>query len=82
MLALAVRFSDAPYFAGRIHDAAAAYSRQSWLCVIEDHLSVDENLDLSVIQTVALLAIVDYTGKPHPHSSEFKLSIADFYVMN
>ncbi|KAH8680352.1 fungal-specific transcription factor domain-containing protein [Ilyonectria robusta] len=62
MLALAVRFSDAPYFAGRIHDAAAAYSRQSWLCVIEDHLSVDENLDLSVIQTVALLAIVDYTA--------------------
>lgn len=66
MLALAVRFSDAPYFAGRVHEAAAAYSRQSWLCVIEDHLSVDENLDLSVIQTVALLAIVDYTGKPQP----------------
>ncbi|KAH7176880.1 fungal-specific transcription factor domain-containing protein [Dactylonectria macrodidyma] len=62
ILALAVRFSDAPYFAGRAHEASSAYSRQSWLCVIEDHLSVDDNLDLPVIQTVTLLAIVDYTA--------------------
>ncbi|KAH7127890.1 fungal-specific transcription factor domain-containing protein [Dactylonectria estremocensis] len=62
ILALAVRFSNAPCFAGRAHEASSAYSRQSWLCVIEDHLSVDDNLDLSVIQAVTLLAIVDYTA--------------------
>ena len=30
---------------------------------MEDYLSVDDNLDLAVIQAVALLALVDYTGK-------------------
>ncbi|WAO85916.1 Zn(2)-C6 fungal-type domain-containing protein [Fusarium falciforme] len=62
VLAYAVRFSDQPYFVGKVQQASDAYSRQSWLCVIEDHLSVDNNLDLSVIQTVTLLAIVDYTA--------------------
>ncbi|KAF4461510.1 hypothetical protein FALBO_11696 [Fusarium albosuccineum] len=62
VLAYAVRFSDLPYFVGKVQQASDSYSRQSWLCVIEDHLSVDNNLDLSVIQTVTLLAIVDYTA--------------------
>ncbi|KAM5370952.1 hypothetical protein ACJZ2D_008265 [Fusarium nematophilum] len=62
VLAFGVRFSDSPYFVGKVQEASDAYSRQSWLCVIEDHLSVDNNLELSVIQTVTLLAIVDYTA--------------------
>ncbi|KAI5465064.1 fungal-specific transcription factor domain-containing protein [Mariannaea sp. PMI_226] len=67
ILAIAVRFSNDPVFIGRTYEASDAYSRRSWLYVIEDHLATDDNSDLAFIQTVALLAIIDYTaGKVSP----------------
>lgn len=61
--ALAIRFLNHPYFTGRVHEASAAYSRQAWLLVLTDHLMVLNNVTLSVIQTISILAVVDYTGK-------------------
>ena len=63
VLAMAVRFTDHSYFQGNVQEASDAYSRRSWLHVIDDYLTVDDKLDLALIQTVSLLALVDYTGK-------------------
>jgi hypothetical protein len=60
--ALAVRFTNHQYFAGRIHEAAAAYSKQVWQLVLNEHLMVLNNITLSVIQTISILAVVDYTA--------------------
>jgi hypothetical protein len=39
------------------------YARESWLSVLADHLTVEGNLNVHVVQSVNLLAVVDYTGK-------------------
>lgn len=61
--ALAIRFLNHPSFSGRVHEASAAYSRQAWLLVLTEHLMVLNNVTLSVVQTISILAVVDYTGK-------------------
>lgn len=65
VLALAVRFSTDPIYVGRTYEASKAYSKRSWLYAIEDHLANDDISDLTFVQTVAILAIIDYTGEIH-----------------
>lgn len=65
VLASAIRFSNHEYFAGKTQEATDAYARESWLAVLSDHLTVEENMNVSVVQTVNMLAIVDYTGEFH-----------------
>ncbi|KAK0389172.1 hypothetical protein NLU13_2747 [Sarocladium strictum] len=59
---IAVRFINHQYFSGRVHEASAAYSKQAWLLVLTDHLMVLNNITLQVIQTISILAAVDYTA--------------------
>jgi hypothetical protein len=60
--ALAVRFINHQYFSGRVHEASAAYSKQAWSLVLTEHMIVLNNITLQVIQTISILAVVDYTG--------------------
>lgn len=62
ILSCAVKFSDHEYFAGK-PQASSEYARESWLSVLTEHMAVEENLNLHVVQTVNLLAVVDYTGE-------------------
>lgn len=62
VLASAVRFSNQPFYAGKIHEASEAYATESWLSVLTEHLTVEDNMNLAVVQTVNLLAVLDYTG--------------------
>ncbi|KAJ5786988.1 hypothetical protein N7457_001978 [Penicillium paradoxum] len=57
-----LRFSDHEFYAGQTHEASQKYARESWLSVLADHLTVEDNLNVHVVQTVNLLAIVDYTA--------------------
>lgn len=63
MLSSAVRFSTNDYYTGKIQDASEKYARESWLSVLTEHLTVEDNLNVHVVQTVNLLAVVDYTGE-------------------
>lgn len=47
----------------KVHDAMEAYARESWLSVLTEHLTVEDNMDLPVVQTILLLTVVDYTGR-------------------
>ncbi|KAJ5103938.1 Zn(II)2Cys6 transcription factor [Penicillium argentinense] len=62
ILASAVRFSSHDYYTGRTREAADAYARECWLAVLGEDLTAEGGLDLSTVQTVNLLAVVDYTG--------------------
>jgi hypothetical protein len=62
VLASGVRFSTHPHYTGRTHEATEAYARESWLSVITEHLTVEDNMGLPVVQTILLLTVVDYTG--------------------
>jgi hypothetical protein len=63
VLSSAVRFSKHDYYAGRTQEASERYARESWLSVLTEHLTAEDNLNVHVVQTVNLLAVVDYTGE-------------------
>ncbi|KAJ6114928.1 hypothetical protein N7486_000706 [Penicillium sp. IBT 16267x] len=62
VLSSAVRFSKNEYFQGNTQDASEKFARESWLSVLTEHLTVEDNLNVHVVQTVNLLAVVDYTA--------------------
>jgi len=65
MMSSAVRFSKNEYFAGKTQDASEKFARESWLSVLTEHLTVEDNLNVHIVQTVNLLAVVDYTGQSY-----------------
>lgn len=62
VLASAVKFSTHEYYAGRAREATEKYARESWMSVLTDYMAAEENMNIHVVQTVNLLAVVDYTG--------------------
>jgi len=49
-------------------EAAEAYARESWLSVLQDHLTVENSPNLYVVQTTNILAVIDFTGMIPPDS--------------
>lgn len=68
VLATALRFSDHEYYSGKAMEAAEAYARESWLSVLQDHLTVENSPNLYVVQTTNILAVIDFTGMIPPDS--------------
>ncbi|KAF7168501.1 hypothetical protein CNMCM6106_003668 [Aspergillus hiratsukae] len=62
VLASAVRFSTHEFYAGRCLEASEVYAREAWLSVLTDHLTVEDNMGVHVVQTVNMLAVIDYTA--------------------
>ena len=61
ILANIVRYSDDPYFSDKI-EAVTTYSQQSWKGIVMPWNGLQSDAQLSVVQTILLLAIIDYTG--------------------
>lgn len=62
VLASALRFSNHEYFQGTTREATEAYARESWLSVLNDHMTADNTPRFYVAQTTNILAVVDFTG--------------------
>lgn len=58
VLASAVRFSTHQYYEGRTHEASEPYAKESWLSVLSDHLTMEDNLNVHVVQTLNLAHVV------------------------
>ena len=67
VLASAVKFSTHDYYAGKAREATEKYARESWMSGLTDYMAAEENMNLHVVQTVNLLAVVDYTGAFSTH---------------
>jgi hypothetical protein len=65
VLSSAVRFSKNDHFRGKTNEASEKYARESWLAVLTEHLTAEDKLNVHVVQTVNMLAIVDYTGESY-----------------
>lgn len=78
MLSSAVRFSNHEFYANQTREASQKYARESWLSVLADHLTMEDNLNVHAVQTVNLLAVVDYTGKMHVYFTLLPANLATF----
>lgn len=62
MTAMAVRFSDDPFFEGRRAESAEVYARTAWNEIFDKSFSEDYLLDVHIVQATNMLAVVDFTA--------------------
>lgn len=66
MIALALRYSNEPFFEGRHSEVIESYCRTAWNEIFEKAFSEDYVLDIHAVQATNMLAIVDFTGTNPP----------------
>lgn len=69
ILATAARFSDNPFYGHRSFEISVFYARKSWSSIVATCFAVDRPADLTIVQTVTLLSIFDFTGRFFVHLS-------------
>ncbi|KIW16505.1 hypothetical protein PV08_06560 [Exophiala spinifera] len=65
VLAMAAHFSQDPFLDGNQQDMIDLYSRSAWDEIFEKSFSEDDTLDITVIQAINMLAVVDFTTGKH-----------------
>ena len=63
VLAYGVRYCAHSYFANKSHEISVLYANQSWKSVVKNCFTANKAADLSIVQTVSLLALFDFTGE-------------------
>ena len=63
VMASAVRFSCHPYFVGGTHEASVGFANRAWKSVVSDCFTTGKAAEVSIVQTIALLALFDFTGE-------------------
>lgn len=76
--ASAVRYSNHEFFEGRKPEAIEAYARAAWNIVLRQVFSSEHGLNLYVVQSTNLLAIIDFTGKPTISHILFQIDVKYF----
>lgn len=61
LLASTVRYSNDAFFEDKIA-AVSGYAQQSWKAIAMPWNGIQTDAELSIVQTILLLAIIDYTG--------------------
>ena len=64
-LASAVRYSEDPYYEDKM-GAISTYSVQAWKAMVLPWNGIETDVGISIVQTILLLAIIDYTGESAP----------------
>ncbi|KAF2098005.1 hypothetical protein NA57DRAFT_57175 [Rhizodiscina lignyota] len=77
LLANAFRYSTHPYLQHNAQELAVTYVERSWRSIVSDYFAKSRKFDIATVQTLALLAIFDFTaGKSRQGSSWLKIGIA------
>ena len=61
--ASAVRFCGHPQLPADTHEVAVSYANKSWKSVVSNCFGTSTAANVSIVQTIALLALFDFTGK-------------------
>ena len=61
-LASAVRYSEDPYYEDKV-GAISTYSIQAWKAIVMPWNGIETDVGITIVQTILLLAIIDYTGE-------------------
>ena len=70
IIATAARFCSHPYFAGRVHEASVECANRAWKLIVADCFTGGTGTEISAVQTVALLGLFDFTGRPYSIQTE------------
>lgn len=62
VMASAVCFCQHPSLAADKSEAAIRYANKSWKAIISNYFTASKRADLFIVQTLALLALFDFTG--------------------
>jgi hypothetical protein len=63
VVASAMRFCIHPALPADSHELAVSYANKSWKSVVSNCFGLSTTANLSIVQTIALLALFDFTGK-------------------
>jgi hypothetical protein len=63
VVASAVRFCHHPQLPADTHEVAVNYANKSWKSVISNCFGTSTAANVSIVQTIALLALFDFTGE-------------------
>jgi hypothetical protein len=66
VIAIALRFSEDPYYNGAYHEACTSYARESWKQIVSLWFALEAEPDIHICQAVTLLSIIDFTGNQSP----------------
>jgi hypothetical protein len=69
VVASAVRFCQHPLLTADKHELAVSYANKSWQSVISNCFGTSNVANISIVQTIALLALFDFTGQLSSDSS-------------
>ncbi|OAP58763.1 hypothetical protein AYL99_06060 [Fonsecaea erecta] len=69
VFAYSVRYCAHSYFANNPHEMSVLYANQSWKSVVKNCFTANKAADLSIVQTIALLALFDFTAGQTRHGS-------------
>lgn len=62
VLASSVRFSTDPFFAKNRDPVAESYAMRAWRSIVSEWLADGREGDVTLVQSMTLLAIFDFTG--------------------
>lgn len=61
-LAAALRYSADPFFMGNQIGTLERYAKSSWDLIVSHGFVIEESDDISIVQSISLLAIIDSAG--------------------
>lgn len=64
-LASSVRYSTDPYYEDKV-SAISTYAVKAWKAMVLPWDGIGTDVGISIVQTILLLAIIDYTGMSDP----------------
>lgn len=62
LAASAVRFCRHPRLPADTHEVAVSYANRSWKAMVSNCFGSSTSANVSIVQTIALLALFDFTG--------------------
>ncbi|KAJ9316704.1 transcriptional regulator family: Fungal Specific TF [Paecilomyces variotii] len=81
VLASAVRFSSEPFFAKNRDAMADSYATRAWKAIVSEWLSDGREGDVTLVQSMTLLAIFDFTECKH-RAAWIKIGLAARYAQD
>lgn len=73
--ATACRFSDDPQYHETHSQAIHSYSNAAWTHIFQQSFSYEDDLDVTVVQALSMLAVLDFTAG-HPRHGWVKVALA------
>lgn len=73
--ATACRFTEDPQYHETHSQAILSYSNASWNHIFQQSFSYEDDLDLTIVQAVSMLAVIDFTAG-HPRHGWVKVALA------